>query len=662
MSLPDFQQLLSLADGHIGWVVAIGFALALIEALAIVGIIVPGILLLFLLAALVGWNPPALLALAMALMTGAVAGDGLSFWLGRRYSDRLASVWPLSRNTHWFDLGRQFIERHGGKSVFIARFLGPLRPIVPMMAGSLGMPPRRFVPQMLLACLIWTPAVILPGALFGESLELASEFGGRLALLLVVVFLGGWLVAWLTRLAYEWGARRGQWWLKNLALWLRRHPVVGRWAGPLFQPGGREVMSVTILGLLLVLSLAALFAALLLAPFSTAAWQAGFELSGLAASLRSHFADPLFFLIALATSAPVLAALTLVESVWLAYGRRWNALGHWLLAILGGGFLALVLNGLMGVLLDRPSLAGSVAMVPHPGLTLTTLIFGFLALMTGKGLRPRQRKWLYLVTSVLLAGIAFTEFYLARATLNGLIAGAALGLGWLALVGIGYRLRAARFAAPAATLSIFVLAWMLCTGLAVFVGYGELERAHRLDQPIRQFESGQWRNERWRELPQQRSRIGDPQRQRFDLQLAMPAAALGEALEADGWHAPPELSPAGLRAIFSDRVEIRRLPHLGRDFAGQPDQLAFRKRIGDQRVVLLRAWDSGARLEPGGIPVWLAQVRLLEPATRFGFFNTWTELDQGRARALASLGPVFAQDQQRRPQPDGPLLIQIQSP
>src|SRR6056297_4160716 len=113
----------------------------------------------------------------------------------------------------------------------------------------------------------------------------------------------------MTRSIYEATARRSPWWLKNLALWLRRQPRLGRWFGGLVEPGRREVVSVVALGLLLVVSLTALFGALLLAPLSTTAWESGFELSGLAASLRSHFTDPFFFVVAMAVSRPVMLAL-----------------------------------------------------------------------------------------------------------------------------------------------------------------------------------------------------------------------------------------------------------------------------------------------------------------------------------------------------------------
>ena len=659
--MPDFQHMLQWSADHPGWVVVLGFTLAFLEALAVVGIVVPGILMLFLLGAMVGWDLPLLLALGGAVMAGAVAGDSVSFWLGHRYRDQLRNRWPFAKRAHWLDFGEQFFLRHGGKSIFIARFVGPLRPIVPLVAGSLAMPPATFVPRMLIACALWTPVMLLPGALFGESLELAAEFGGRLTLLLLVLVVGGWMLIWVTRSLYEAAARRSPWWLKNLALWLRRHPRLGRGFGGLVEPGRREVLSVVALGLLLVFSLAALFGALLLAPLSTRAWESGFELSGIAASLRSHFADPLFLTLAMSVSRPVLLALIALVSTMLLVQRRWNALLHWLLATLGGWLLALMLNALMGFVLGRPDLPGSVGEIPHVDFVLAVLVVGFAALIVAKDFRPRQRKWLYLAGVAGLALVAFSQFYLARATLNGLTAGLALAMGWLALTGIGYRSRATPYASPGWRLVGFSLAWLLVSFAYIPQHYAAFARQHELEQPIREIGAEAWWTGQWQSLPLLRSRIGRSERQRFDAQFAMPREALAGMLAARGWHRPPEPSLAGLRPIFAETPAPRRLFHLARDFAGQPDDLVRRRLLGDGRAVLLRAWDSGARLVPGATPVWLVQVRVLEPVTRLGLLNTWREIEGSAEPALGRLRQAGAGWRWQRPGENAPWLVRASS-
>jgi len=621
--MQTIQQIMLWAADHPGWLLAIGFALAFFEALAVVGIVLPGIFLLFLLGAVVGLDATIFAALSIAVALGAMAGDGVSFWLGRRFAGRLPEVWPFTRRRHWLDNGEAFFARRGGQSIFIARFIGPLRPIVPLVAGSLNMPVRAFVPRVLVACSLWAPLMLLPGALFGESLVMAAEMGGRFTLLLGVLVLGGWAVAWITRLVYEAGARRAPWWLKKVALWLRRHPRTGRWVGPLLEPGGREVVSILLLGVALVLSLAVLLAALLAAPLSSRAWQVGFELSGLAASLRNHLADPLFLAVSSALSAPVMYGV--IGGFWIAlagFGRR-AAAWHWLPAALGGALLAVALDRLMGALLGRPDDVSAVGQVPHFGLVLATVTLGFAALVLAREFRPRRRKWLYLGVVLLLALYGFAEFYLARATLNGLTAAAALAGGWLAIVGIGYRSRAGPARHSGWLLAVLVLLW---AGAAIWQGprqYAQRVADHRLEQPLRRTSAEAWWHGAWQQLPAARSRIGADGSRRFDLQFAGDLHALGQRLGAAGWSNAPGMSRAGLGAMFRPSPVPEALPHLSRDFAGRPEELRLRLRLEPGQTAVLRLWDSGMRLEPASTPVWLGQIEALRVDRRLGMVWVW---------------------------------------
>ena len=651
----DFQEWVQWAVQHPGWLLVLGFLLGFIEALALIGIFVPGILLLFMLGAVVGWDPVVLAAMSAAVAFGAILGDGLSYWIGLRYRARIHSWGLLRRNPHWLGAGEEFFFRHGGRGVFIARFVGPLRPVVPLVAGSLGMAPSAFVPRMVIACLLWAPLMLLPGALFGESLELAAEFGGRLTLLLLVMVGGLWSVAWVTRVIYEWGARRTPWWIMRLARWLRRHPRLGRWFGGLIEPGRREVIGMIILGLMLVISLAALTGALLLAPFSTDAWEASFRFSGLAASLRSHFADPIMLAVWLAGSVRVLIALVVLMVLGLTVLRQWIALGHWLLCTAGGAVLALLLNALAGMVLGRPAGPGSVAEVPSILFVLVTLVFGYAALLLAREFRPRRRKWLYLGVVLWLGLFGFAEFYFANATLNGLIAALALAGGWLAVTGIGYRSRARTLPFARTLMLVFVAGWLIASVLTVQRMHAPTADRFRLEPPELRMPMESWWSGGWSRLPMQRSRIGAPQRVVFDAQLALSEHVLIEGLATAGFELPPVNGWERLGPLIAAQSDPLRLGHFGRDFAGQPQQIMLRRALPEGGVVLLRGWDSGLRLVPGEIPVWLLQVRELVPVRRLGFFNTWREQEQGRERALEQLQSAVDW-QWLQPEVEAPLL------
>src|SRR5580700_8539414 len=162
------------------------FLLALSEAIPVVGTVVPGSTLIIGICALATGahvNPWPLLG---AAIVGAIFGDGLSFWLGRRYHREILLRWPLSRYPQFIDRSEAFIKAYGGASVFLARFIAVVRAFVPLVAGILGMSSRQFYAFNILSALAWAPAHVFPGVLLGMAPDLAGLSPARLAILLIV--------------------------------------------------------------------------------------------------------------------------------------------------------------------------------------------------------------------------------------------------------------------------------------------------------------------------------------------------------------------------------------------------------------------------------------------------------------------------------------------
>ncbi len=117
-------------------------------------------------------------------VAGAVVGDGVSDWLGHHNRERLKEPWPFSRYPDSLARGEQFFRDHGGKRVAFGRFDGPVRAVIPVVAGMMGMAPKKFSRQHPLRRGL-DPAYIVLGA----SLELAAEATGRLAILAQILIL-----------------------------------------------------------------------------------------------------------------------------------------------------------------------------------------------------------------------------------------------------------------------------------------------------------------------------------------------------------------------------------------------------------------------------------------------------------------------------------------
>lgn len=172
--------------GHPQWLGLAIFLIALLECLALVGILLPGVVLLFSVALLAGSGVLGLwqtLALAYA---GAVCGDLLSYTLGRRFKHNIGRLPILRRHPQWVLHAELYFQRYGVASLLVGRFIGPLRPMLPMVAGMLDMPLLRFVLVSLVAAAGWAVAYLLPGWATGAALRLpmAEGFWSEAALLL----------------------------------------------------------------------------------------------------------------------------------------------------------------------------------------------------------------------------------------------------------------------------------------------------------------------------------------------------------------------------------------------------------------------------------------------------------------------------------------------
>src|SRR6201998_3438456 len=151
------------------------FLAALLEAVPVVGSVIPGSTIILALSALVPGGELRLPWVLAAAVAGAVLGDGSAFWAGHRSQREILSTWPMANYPGVVAQSEAFFNRWGALAVFFARFVPPIRAFVPVTAGALGMPPLRFFSINIPAALLWAPAHVLPGVLAVSALH---EYGG----------------------------------------------------------------------------------------------------------------------------------------------------------------------------------------------------------------------------------------------------------------------------------------------------------------------------------------------------------------------------------------------------------------------------------------------------------------------------------------------------
>ena len=149
---------------HQAWAAPICFALAFAESLAFVSLLVPATVALIAVGGLVPLARLSFTELLLAAALGAATGDWLSFWLGRRFGDRIERLWPFSRHPDMMPRAKRFASRWGWLGVCLGRFLGPLRATVPLAAGIAAMPFWAFQAANVASALLWAFALLAPGA------------------------------------------------------------------------------------------------------------------------------------------------------------------------------------------------------------------------------------------------------------------------------------------------------------------------------------------------------------------------------------------------------------------------------------------------------------------------------------------------------------------
>ena len=172
------DPLIAFVSAHAWLAYATIFLAALLEAVPIIGSVVPGSTIILALSALIPGGELDLAGVLASAIAGAALGDGAAFWLGHRSQREILSAWPMSRYPNVLAQSEAFFHRWGALAVFFARFVPPIRAFVPITAGALDMAPRRFYPVNILAIALWAPAHILPGVLAVSALDRAGGLAG----------------------------------------------------------------------------------------------------------------------------------------------------------------------------------------------------------------------------------------------------------------------------------------------------------------------------------------------------------------------------------------------------------------------------------------------------------------------------------------------------
>lgn len=330
----DLEKILEDVANALGaWTYALVGFFAFAETGAFIGLVAPGETVMLLGGAVAGQGAIDLYVTIALAWTMACAGDVTSFFLGRRLGrEFLLEHGPRFGFGHdRLEQVEDFFSRHGGKTIFVGRFVGFVRAFAPFIAGSSGMRFRQFFPYSVLGCGIWVSATIVIGYVFSRSIDTAIKYAGKGAFLLgglIVVVVG---VVWATRFLREPENRRAavKWMDDHAAThWIvafaRRHETGLRLIGDRLTPGGSFGLEFTSLMAVLAVAVFVLVAYIVVVEGEPGPTPGDETATRVAEALHCGFMTGFAKFFTFLGSGAFVWALTVVCAVALGWRGRWT--------------------------------------------------------------------------------------------------------------------------------------------------------------------------------------------------------------------------------------------------------------------------------------------------------------------------------------------------
>ncbi|HEC14200.1 MAG TPA: phosphatase PAP2 family protein, partial [Rhodospirillales bacterium] len=594
------NTLTSFIAAHPHWVGLTVFAATALESMAFVGSIFPGMSMVIALSGLAASLGANVWVLVLWCALGAVLGDGVSFWIGHHYGDRLKSIWPFRGRPELLETGIAFFQRQGGKSIVVGRFLPFTRAVVPIAAGMLGMSPVRFYIANVLSAIGWAVMSVLPAAGIGLAFTVINESSSRVALMLglfIAVFLAALVITRVT-------ARFLLPWFNTLFAGVHefieaRSRRAGRIAAFVFGLRRRSASASTAwIFLTLVLMIAFLEILENIIPGAPLV-RADMAVNSLVQGLRTPLGDAIMIAVTSMADATVVFWASAVLLGGLLALRAWRTFGLAFLSLAGVSLFVPLLKWT----LHRPRPIDIYSAVnafsfPSGHAAFAALLGGLIAVIGTRGLSRNVRTSVWALVLTLSTLVGFSRVYLSAHWPSDVIGG--LLFGW-AMAGI-FGLFEERIREPSIRPGLLGLA----SAAALFVAWG-VHGTATFDDAMARYKPRQqdvrlamenWLGGGWKDVPSARIDLKGEFEEPLFFQAAAPLAEIKNALQASGWSPAPAMGWGKMTQFIGAKKKLSGLLPLPLLHNGKLPLLTMTRRTGlpGQRNVI-RLWDAGIRID-----------------------------------------------------------------
>ena len=596
------------------------FGTAFLESLFIIGTLVPGAILIIAFGALIALGHLDMTSTVLLCIAGAITGDGLSYWLGYHYKTQIKKIWPFKHFNKQLQAGEKFFERHGGKSVAMGRFVGPIRAVIPTIAGMMGMSPMRFTIINILSAIAWAPAYLLPGVVFGASLELASEVAIRLVVLIFGIIFFILILRWLLRKILNFIQPRATAINHSTLQWARRHKVLGPAVQSLVDPRHPESSALLFFAFILIISGTVFF--YVSSSLSLHGSLLDQRIYDLMQSLRTPWIDQFMVWVTMLGDVFVITSVSLIVITWLLIKRNVPAALHFGAAILFGAILTRILK--VSLQVSRPDTSlfteASFYSFPSSHSTMAMVVYGFLAIIICREIRPARRLSIYVGAGLLISMIAISRLYLGAHWFSDVIGGLSLGLIWITLLGIAYRQHHSTALSARTIIIISALALILSASLHSRLHFDrEFNRyTHNNTQQISPLKN--WPEQNWKKLASYRNDLAHSSAYPFNVQWAGTLQQIEKTLQQHNWQTAPRLNSSNIIKWLSNQIPLKERPILPHVHNDKHESLAMTYFDRQQnKYWVIRFWPS--RYKTQQKTIWLGEIAPMQSKSLLGVFH-----------------------------------------
>ena len=602
---------------HTAFIVA--FLVAFLESLPVIGTVIPGSITMTAMGTMIGSTVlPAYTTFGWAIL-GALCGDTVSYLIGYRYYATLRNVWPLKKYPKLFSYGEAFFKKHGGKSILIGRFVGPMRSAIPLVAGILQMGKTRFFSSAFPSAVLWALAYMLPGVLIGAiSQEMPHGKSTEFIVGFFAILIFFWLFMWLIKRFIVFIMRTVNYALRNTWEWLKRNHNtrgISNWLQQYDTPHEHRPLNYILLSLFAwILFFIFLHNTITHGRFTH--WNK--PVFYLLQSLHTQGLSIFFAWITNLAALPVILTSASLIWIWFMLQNYRRTAWYWL-------SMVIVTAGLVSIfkfLFYAPRPGGlshymSSSSFPSGHTTLAMGLYGFLTYLFTHRIRARIWHGLHYTTALFLISlVGLSRLYFGAHWLSDVAGGLSLGAAILFLVVVLYR----RFPCekiPARRLTYVVLLsviipWIIYNAFT----FRKIINTFKPVWPQHNISQTSWWQHPTRHLPLYRlSRIGLPS-QPFNLQWVGSISTIDNILKQHQWKRYKHEEK--LKSMVERLITLnpsKHMPLLPPLFHNQPPVAVFIKSLTKDKLILeLRLWDSGSKLtQVAGkpnlkLPIWLGNI------------------------------------------------------